>query len=132
MTSDFNFSPVIIVHVVAAVIALGLGALVFLRRKGTATHGWMGRAWAALMLVVAISSFWITGRDGEYSWIHGLSVFVTVAIPLAVYWAIRGNIKRHRGLMTGLYIGALIVAGGFSFTPDRLLGQMLWSSLGFN
>lgn len=125
MTSDFTFSPVILVHVIAALIALGLGALVLLRRKGTATHGWMGRVWAVLMLVVAISSFWITGRDGLYSWIHGLSVFVTVAIPLAVYWAVRGKIKRHRGLMTGLYIGALIVAGGFSLTPDRLLGQML-------
>ena len=128
MTSDFSFSPVILVHVVAAVIALGLGALVFLRRKGTATHGWMGRTWAVLMLVVAISSFWITGSDGLYSWIHGLSVFVTIAIPLAVYWAMRGNITRHRRLMTGLYVGALIVAGGFSFTPDRLLGQRLWSN----
>jgi uncharacterized membrane protein len=123
-------NPVILIHVVAAVIALAVGALVFLRRKGTATHGWMGRAWAVLMLVVAISSFWITGKDGLYSWIHGLSVFVTIAIPYAVRLAIKGNIPRHRGLMTGLYIGALIVAGGFSFTPDRILGQMLWSALG--
>jgi uncharacterized membrane protein len=128
--NELLLNPVILIHVVAAVIALGLGALVFLRRKGTVTHGWTGRAWAVLMLVVAVSSFWITGKDAQYSWIHGLSVFVTVAIPYAVYLAIRGNIKRHRGLMTGLYIGALIVAGGFSFTPDRILGQMLWSALG--
>jgi uncharacterized membrane protein len=82
------------------------------------------------MLVVAISSFWITGADGKYSWIHGLSVFVTLAVPLAVFYAIRGNIARHRGLMIRLYIGALIVAGGFSLSPDRLLGRMLWASLG--
>jgi uncharacterized protein (DUF2141 family)/uncharacterized membrane protein len=120
-----HFTPVVAVHVAAALLALALGALVFLRRKGTATHGWMGRAWAGLMLVTAISTFWITGDDGKYSWIHGLSVFVTLAIPLAVFYAIRGNIARHRGLMTGLYVGALIVAGGFSLSPDRLLGKTL-------
>jgi uncharacterized membrane protein len=124
------FTPVILIHVIAALVALGLGALVFLRRKGTVTHGWMGRAWAVLMLVVAISSFWITGKDGQYSWIHGISVFVTIAIPYAVYFAMRGRIQRHRQLMTGLYIGGLVVAGLFSFSPDRILGQMLWGSLG--
>lgn len=124
------FTPVVLMHVAAAVLALTLGAFVFFRRKGTATHGWMGRAWAGLMLVTAVSSFWITGADGKYSWIHGLSVFVTLAVPLAVYYAIRGNIARHRGLMTGLYLGGLIVAGGFSLSPDRLLGKMLWGALG--
>ena len=125
------FTPVILIHVAAAFVALGLGALLFLRRKGTATHGWMGRAWAVLMLAAAISSFWITGKDGQYSWIHGLSVFVTVAIPFAVYFAIRGNIQRHRSLMAGLYLGGLVIAGFFSFTPDRMLGQMLWGFLGY-
>ena len=124
------FTPVILIHVIAAVVALGRGALVFLRRKGTAGHGWMGRAWAVLMLVVAISSFWITGKDGLYSWIHGLSAFVTLAIPLAVSFAIRGKVNAHRKLMTGLYIGGLLVAGLFSFSPDQMLGEMLWSSLG--
>jgi hypothetical protein len=56
-------------------------------------------------------------------------VFVTLAVPLAVFYAMRGNIARHRGLMTGLYIGALIVAGGFSLSPDRLLGKTLRGAL---
>jgi uncharacterized membrane protein len=126
-----HFTPVVLIHVLAALVALVLGALVFLRRKGTVTHGWMGRTWAVLMLVVAISSYWITGDDQKYSWIHGLSVFVTLAVPLAVYYAMRGNIVRHRSLMTGLYIGALIVAGGFSLSPDRLLGKLVFATLGF-
>lgn len=125
-----SFTPVVLAHVAAAVLALGLGAFVFLRRKGTRTHGWMGRTWALLMLATAVSSFWIVGPSGHWSWIHGLSVFVTVAVPLAVYFAIRGNIARHRGLMTGLYIGGLIVAGGFALSPDRLLGKLLWSAVG--
>jgi len=131
MDTNFGFSPVVLIHMWAAFAAIGIGALVFLRRKGTATHGWLGRGWALLMLVVAVSSFWITGKDGLYSWIHGLSVFVTLAIPYAVYLAIRGNISHHRRLMSGLYIGALVVAGLFTLLPDRLLGAMLWKSLGF-
>jgi uncharacterized membrane protein len=130
MNATFGFTPLILVHMYAAFAALGIGALVFLRRKGTASHGWLGRSWAALMLLVAVSSFWITGKDGLYSWVHGLSLFVAVAIPLAVYWAMRGKVRAHRLLMSGLYIGGLLVAGLFTLTPDRLLGRMLWQSLG--
>jgi uncharacterized membrane protein len=129
MDTQFGFTPVVLLHVWAAVAALAVGGLVFLRRKGTAAHGWLGRTWAVLMLAVAISSFWITGRDGLYSWVHGLSVFVTLAIPLAVYWAIRGRISAHRRLMAGLYLGGLVVAGLFTLSPDRLLGRMVWESL---
>jgi uncharacterized membrane protein len=124
------FSPLILLHMLTAFAALGLGGLVFLRRKGTASHGWTGRAWVLLMLLTAISSFWITGSDGLYSWIHGLSVLVIVLLALGVRLAIAGRIRGHRMTMTGVYLGGLIVAGGFTLLPYRLLGQMLWSSLG--
>jgi uncharacterized membrane protein len=126
-----GFTSVILLHVVAAVLAIGVGAFVFLRRKGTQPHRWMGRVWALLMLVVAISTYWITGIDGKYSWIHGLSVFVTVAVPLGVYYAVTGRMQRHRQLMSGLYIGALGIAGLFTLLPNRMLGKMLWGALGF-
>jgi uncharacterized membrane protein len=124
------FTPVILIHVAAAFAALGLGALVFLRRKGTATHGWMGRAWVLLMLMAAISSFWIRG-DGGFSWIHGLSVLVIALLAIGVRFAVIGRIQAHRKTMVRVYLGGLIVAGGFALLPHRLLGQLLWSSLGF-
>ena len=123
-------TPIVLIHVVAAVLALAVGAAVFLRRKGTVTHVWFGRTWAVLLLVVALSSFGITGKDGLYSWIHGLSVFVTVAVPFGVFLAIRGRMSAHRALMTGLYIGALIIAGLFALSPNRMLGELLWTTLG--
>ena len=123
-------TPVVLVHVIAAVLALVVGAAVFLRRKGTVTHVWFGRTWAILMLVVALSSFWITGRDGLYSWIHGLSVLVTLAVPFGVFLAIRGQVSAHRKLMSGLYIGGLVIAGLFALSPNRMLGELLWMSLG--
>jgi len=123
-------TPVVLVHLIAALIALGVGGTVFLRRKGTVTHVWFGRIWAVLMMVVALSSFAITGADGKYSWIHGLSAYVTIAVPFAVYSAVRGRIAAHRRLMFGLYIGGLVVAGPFALHPGRLLGHAVRSALG--
>lgn len=124
-----GFTPVILFHTAAALAALALGALVFTRRKGTASHRLLGRTWVALMLATATSSFWIQS-DGNYSWIHGLSVLVIVGLGGAVYCAVSGNITCHQRIMKGLFAGGLVIAGAFTLLPQRLLGRMLWSALG--
>ena len=123
-----QLTPVILAHTAAAFAALAVGAAVFLRRKGSTTHRLLGRGWVALMLVTALSSFWIRSTGG-FSWIHGLSVVAVSALAGAVYYAVRGNIKRHRIVMKALY-GSLVVAGLFTLVPHRLLGRMLWSAVG--
>jgi len=124
-----EFTPVILVHLSAALAALILGIAVFLRRKGTFAHRMFGRAWVGLMLVTAISTYWIRG-SGSFSWIHGLSVISLVALAFAVYFAVAGNIRRHQRIMKAVYFSALIVAGAFTLLPERLLGHALWSSVG--
>ena len=124
-----GFTPVILMHTIAALAALTLGAIVFMRRKGTSSHRLLGRMWVALMLATAISSFWIQSH-GNYSWIHGLSAFTIAGLGGAVYFAITGNIARHQRIMKGLFAGGLVVAGAFTLLPQRLLGRMLWSALG--
>ena len=124
-----GFTAAIWIHLAAALAALALGAAMFLRPKGTFTHRVLGRSWVALMLVTAISTWWIR-TSGSFSWIHGLSVFVLFALAGAVYFAITGRIPAHRKTMTGLYVGGLVVAGGFTLMPQRLLGHHLWSALG--
>ena len=124
-----TFTPVILAHMSAAFAALALGAGMFLARKGTFSHRIAGRGWVALMLVTAISSFWIRST-GSYSWIHLLSVAVPILLAIAVYFAITGRIVRHQRLMIGIYVGALGVAGAFTLLPHRRLGQIVWSSLG--
>jgi len=47
----------IALHLGAAVLALALGALMLLLRKGTPVHRLLGRLWAAVMAAVAVSSF---------------------------------------------------------------------------
>jgi uncharacterized membrane protein len=124
-----SFTPVIIAHTLAALIALGLGAAIFFRPKGSSSHRQLGRLWAGLMLVVAISSFWIKG-GGHFSWLHGLSGLTLLSLSGAVYYAMAGKIARHRQAMIGLFTGSLVVAGLFTLLPQRLLGRMLWQALG--
>jgi uncharacterized membrane protein len=81
------------------------------------------------MLVVTLSTIWIKG-DGHYSWIHILSVVTTLLLAVGVYSAIKGRIQSHRKTMTRVYIGGLIIAGAFTFLPQRVLGKMLWGALG--
>lgn len=124
-----EFTPMILIHLGTALAALVLGIAVFLRRKGNFAHRVLGRAWVGLMLVTAVSTYWIRG-GGNFSWIHGLSVISLVALSFAVYFAMTGNIRRHQRIMNGVFFGGLVIAGAFTLLPARLLGQMLWSSLG--
>jgi uncharacterized membrane protein len=126
---NYEFTLAILMHLGAALAALVLGTGVFLGRKGTYGHRMLGRVWVGLMLVTAISTYWIR-VGGGFSWIHGLSVISLVALACAVYFAIAGNIRRHERVMKGVFFGALIVAGAFSFLPQRLLGHALWSAAG--
>jgi len=123
----FSHSLVIQLHLVAALLALALGTVQLLRRKGTKSHGIIGYVWVALMLGVALSSFWITGvaGRGQFSAIHGLSVFTLVMLGLAM-WAIHtGRVRTHRFTMIGVYAGGLIGAGAGAFAPGRLISQIL-------
>lgn len=113
------------VHLVCAVIALPLGAFVLWRPKGTGTHKLLGRMWVALMLVIAVSSYWLRTLSGGFSFIHLLSVLTLVSIPLGIYHARKGNVAAHVRAMRGVYIG-LVVAGGFAMAPNRTLGELLF------
>ena len=113
------------VHLVGALIALPLGAYVLWRPKGTPAHKALGRTWVAVMMVVAISSYWLRTLSGGFSFIHLLSVLTIVALPLGIMQARKGNIPAHLRAMRGVYIG-LVVAGLFALAPQRTLGGMLF------
>ncbi|HZM36502.1 MAG TPA: DUF2306 domain-containing protein [Burkholderiales bacterium] len=112
----------IALHIVAAVLALIVGAAMLARTKGTASHRLLGRLWVALMLAVTLSSFWIVElRDGaRLSVVHLLSAWTLIALALAVYFIYRGNVRAHRGFMIGCYFG-LVGAGLGALAPGRTL-----------
>jgi uncharacterized membrane protein len=76
-------SPQIQVHAFAAIAAFGLGLVQLSAPKGTLPHRSVGWVWAALMLVVCVSSFFIhqIRMWGPWSPIHLLSIFVLIMLP---------------------------------------------------
>jgi len=125
----YGFDAVIVLHLAAAVAAIAVGALAFAVRKGSLVHRVAGRGWVALMLGAAISSFWIQTK-GHFTWIHLLSAAVPLLLAAGVYFAVARNARAHKTTMVSIYVLGLGVAGLFTLLPHRLLGKMLWSSLG--
>jgi uncharacterized membrane protein len=130
MTFDqfLRLSPVILLHALCALLAFFLGSYQLLAKKGTASHRLLGYLWCALMETVAIASFWIHSINQfmGFSFIHLISVYVAVSLPVAVNAARYGNIQKHRNIMTGTYFGGLILAGLLTLTPGRALGKLLF------
>jgi len=118
-----NASPVIQIHAFAAMGAFALGLVQFAAPKGTLPHRTIGWIWVALMAMIAISSFWIHSirMIGPFSPIHALSIFTLVMLPLAVMHAHRHRVMQHRKAMISIFVGALVIAGAFTFLPGRVM-----------
>ena len=121
-------SAAIQVHAFAALAAFALGVVQLAAPKGTIPHRLFGWLWAALMLTVVTSSFFIHEIRlwGPWSPIHLLSVFTLLMLPLAVVSARRHDVRRHRRTMAGLFVGALVIAGLFTFMPGRIMHTVLF------
>ncbi|MBA2672998.1 DUF2306 domain-containing protein [Ramlibacter sp.] len=128
-----QMTPIIAVHMTAALGALVTGPVALWARRGLKQqpklHRAFGYAWVTLMVVTAASAVFI--RDfslpnlAGYTPIH-LLVPVTFAGLFGAFWSLaRGNVARHRFIMQRLYFGACIVAGGFTLLPQRYLGQLV-------
>ena len=115
-------------HGFAALAALAMGGAQLALPKGTTRHRAMGYAWAALMLVIAISSFWIQQIRliGPFSPIHILSIIVLITVPLAVWHAHMHRVAKHRRVMISLYVFALIGAGVFTLLPGRIMHAIVF------
>lgn len=121
-------SPAIQLHAFAAMTAFVLGVVQLLRTKGDGPHRMFGYLWVGLMLLIAGSSFWIheINQWHGFSLIHLLSIWVLFFAPFAVMMARRGNISAHKRGMIGIFAGALVVAGIFTFVPGRIMHAVLF------
>ena len=121
-------APAIQLHAFAAMTAFGLGIVQLAAPKGTLPHRTVGWVWVALMLVVSVSAFFIHQIRlwGPWSPIHLLAIFTLVTLPLAVLAAHRHAVARHRNAMIGLFGGALVIAGIFTFAPGRIMHAVMF------
>ena len=119
---------VIQIHALAAFSAFSLGVVQLAAPKGTIPHRTVGWLWAGLMLAVVLSSFFIHEIRlwGPFSPIHLLSVFTLAMLPLAIWAARRHHVERHRRAMTSLFLGALVIAGGFTLLPGRIMHAVVF------
>lgn len=129
-----QLTPVIAIHLGAAVGALVTGPLaLWARRRARARprlHRAFGYAWVTLMLAAAVSALFI--RDfglpnlAGYTPLHLLVPATVAVLYLAFRHLLRGNIAGHRLAMQLLYLGACVGAGLFALLPSRYLGQLVW------
>jgi uncharacterized membrane protein len=116
--------PAIQVHLTAALTALCLGAALMAVRKGRSFHRAAGWAWVGLVALTAGSSLFITTlRPGHFSVLHLLTGWVLIVLPVAVFWAKRRSVARHRRAMMGLFYGGFAFNLVIAFIPGRALWQ---------
>ena len=121
--------PVIQVHVAAAIIALVFGIVMFTRPKGTQSHKMIGRLFLGFMLITAISAIFIRLiNDGQFSFIHLFVPLTLFASWEAVHYVRKGNIKRHKRAVKGMFFGALMIPGLLSFLPGRIMYTFVFGS----
>lgn len=115
-------------HLYASLLALGLGAILLLSPKGTMLHRILGSTWVLAMAFSALSSFWFGGGVlpliGHFGPIHLLSLWVLVALAVAVVAIFKGRVEQHRGWMVGAYLG-LVGAFVGSLAPGRWIAVQL-------
>jgi uncharacterized membrane protein len=115
-------------HLVTIVTALALTPIMLRRRRGDRLHRQLGTIWVGAMLATALLSLGIRGSlPGGFSFIHILSVWTIIQVPL-IWWTARSHqVVRHRSAVRGMVFGALLIAGFFTFPFDRMLGRWLFS-----
>lgn len=125
----FNAPIAIQIHVLAVTPAALLGAYILFKQKGTRWHRLLGKIWLGLMVLTASSSFFIHRIDmfHGFSPIHFLSVYVLVGSWRAIVAARRHDIRTHKRIVTGLYLGGIIGAGLFTLLPGRIMNEVVFS-----
>lgn len=120
--------PVLVwVHLATIGAALAITPAMLWRRRGDMWHRRLGWVWAIAMFATATMSFGIRlTNPGALSIIHILSAITIIGVPVLVVAARRRDLARHRRQARAFVIGALLVAGFFTFPFNRLLGGWLF------
>lgn len=127
MSRVSSLPPQLQLHIVAAISAFVIGCVIFFQPKGSRFHKTLGWAWVVAMGTTAISSFFITGLNGNnLSFIHLISGWTVVALPMALFAIRNKRVMIHRRMMTGLFLGGLVFAGVLTFIPGRFMYQLFF------
>ena len=121
-------------HLTTIIPAFVLGTFLLAMKKGSKCHRLLGKIYMALMLITAFITLFMRAEVGptllgHIGFIHLFSFWVLYGVPAAYIAASNGNIRKHRGLMLGLYVGGIMIAGSFALMPGRLLHEWLFPAV---
>ncbi|MFB0904841.1 MAG: DUF2306 domain-containing protein [Nonlabens sp.] len=118
-------------HLITVIPCVFVGAYLLLFSKGTKWHRSLGKYYMISMAITAVVSLFMPAMVGpqflgHFGWIHLFSFLTLWSVPTA-YIAIRkGQVKKHKIKMILLYIGALMIAGGFTIMPGRYMYEVFF------
>jgi uncharacterized membrane protein len=128
-------SPVSLIHISSALVALLTGTWVILTPKGTGRHRQVGYAYTVSMLIVLTTAFGIYRLFGRFGIVHWGAIFDWLALVggLAAVW-FRAHLRNwllwhYMGLnisVVGLYT-TFIVEATYRLFPPRFFW---WTTLG--
>jgi uncharacterized membrane protein len=120
------------IHVATVVPAFLIGTYqIFASRKGSPVHRALGFIYLALMTVTAITTLFVHQLTPN-SPFYGLSP-LHLLVPLTLFGVVGGlrgamthNITMHKTAMISLYVGGLLIAGGLTFLPGRIMHAVVF------
>lgn len=115
-------------HLATLAVVLAITPVMLLRKRGDGSHRLLGWIWSICLFTTALISLDMRQiNSGGFSLIHILSLVTLIGVPVLILSARRRDLKRHRGQARAFVIGALLIAGFFTFPFDRMLGSWLFS-----
>ena len=126
-----TYTQLAYLHLATVVPAFFIGGLQLIKSKGTSGHRLLGRIYMLLMLATGLITLLMPAQVGprflgHFGFIHIFSLLALTSVPMA-YFAVRhGYIQAHRFAMISLYIGGILIAGVFAFSPGRMLHKWLF------
>lgn len=127
-----NYHTLMMLHLWSVLPAFILGTIIFFMKKGTRVHKTLGQVYMVLMLFTAIITLFMSADVGptlfnHLGWLHLFSFLTLWTVPSAYIAIKKGNVKAHKRKMIILYIGAILLAGGFTLLPGRYLHHFIFT-----
>jgi len=128
-----TYHQLALIHLATVLPAFLIGTYLLLRRKGTPWHKRLGRVYLVLMIVTGTVTLFMPASVGpqivgHFGFIHIFSLATLYSAPAAYFAARRHDVRAHRIAMIILYVGGLLIAGGFAFAPGRMLNKQFIAS----
>ena len=126
-----SYTQLMFMHLATVLPAALIGGYLLIARKGSSVHRLLGKIYMILMLATALITLAMPGTVGgtvlgHLGPIHIFSIVVLISVPRAYSAIRRGDQRTHQISMVMTYIGAILIAGGFTLAPDRYLHDVLF------